>query len=146
MDALIAQIGEEEQVLLADGFEDAIVGYSAGMVPRVVYDYESCIRVLVERDGMTHEEAVEYFEFNTVRAYMSDDDGTDITPVYTHLLDPVACRTQLRKLLKRTDMFLDYVRDRLVDEEQDKGIRWLSELTNIMRCLRETREVLELDE
>ena len=43
-------------------------------------------------------------------------------------------------------MFLDYVRDRLVDEEQDKGIRWLSELTNIMRCLRETREVLELDD
>ena len=60
--------------------------------------------------------------------------------------EDVACRTQLRKLLKRTDMFLDYVRDRLVDEEQDKGIRWLSELTNIMRCLRETREVLELDD
>lgn len=50
-------------------FDDAIVGYVE--VPggfRVVYDYEKCIRSLMANDNMTREDAVAYFEFNTVRA------------------------------------------------------------------------------
>ena len=40
-------------------------------------------------------------------------------------------------------MFLDYVQDRLVDEEQATGIRWRSEMSNMMRSLRECKEMLE---
>ena len=52
--------------LLADGFEDAIVGVCErfGALPVVAYDRGKCIEILVERDGMDYEEAVEYFEFN----------------------------------------------------------------------------------
>lgn len=58
--------------LLADGLEDAIVGYTINTTgPHVaVYDAEKCIRLLVARDGMTPEEAEEYLEFNTFCAYV----------------------------------------------------------------------------
>lgn len=30
------------------------------------YDYDKCIKVLMERDGMEEDEAIEFFEFNAV--------------------------------------------------------------------------------
>jgi hypothetical protein len=60
------------EALFADGFEDALVGsgtvFSKG--PIAVYDREHCVRILMERDGMTWEEAEEYFEFNVAGAYV----------------------------------------------------------------------------
>ncbi len=58
--------------LLADGLEAALVGYTVNHHhPQVaVYDIEKCIEVLVERDGMTPEEADEYLSFNTLGAYV----------------------------------------------------------------------------
>lgn len=50
-------------------FDGAIVGYvEAPGGFRVVYDYEKCIRSLMDNDGMTREVAEEFFDFNTVRA------------------------------------------------------------------------------
>lgn len=47
------------EALTADGFEDAIVGYSVSTIrPHVViYDAEKCIEILMKRDGMSYEEA-----------------------------------------------------------------------------------------
>ena len=58
-------------VLLADGFEDAILGVvTRKCLPDVVcYDYEKCIQVLVMRDGMTFEEASEYMSFNVTDSF-----------------------------------------------------------------------------
>ena len=58
--------------LLADGFEDAILGYTVGHHSGhvVAYDYEKCVEVLVNRDGMTHEDAEEFLSFNTLAAYV----------------------------------------------------------------------------
>lgn len=60
------------EALTADGFDDAYIGYTAGaFAPAVaVYDYEKCVKVLMDRDGMSHEEATEYLDFNTVGAYV----------------------------------------------------------------------------
>lgn len=67
-----------EGALLADGFEDALLGLGTRFThPVAVYDYERCVRVLVERDGMTEEEAVEFLEFNTTGAYVGES-----TPVF----------------------------------------------------------------
>jgi hypothetical protein len=67
-------------VLLADGFEDAFVGLSLrfGREPVAEYDYDKCIGVLMERDGMGHSEAVEFFEFNTIGAWVGD-----MTPTFS---------------------------------------------------------------
>lgn len=61
--------------LLADGLEAALVGYTVNQHhPHVaVYDVQKCIDVLVERDGMTHEEADEYLSFNTLGAYVGEN-------------------------------------------------------------------------
>ena len=58
--------------LLADGFNDALVGYTIGANhPAVaVYSAEACVQVLVDRDDMTPEEAEEFLEFNTYCAYV----------------------------------------------------------------------------
>jgi hypothetical protein len=69
----IAEINPE--ALLADGFEDAAIGYVVNQhhAQVVVYDYEKCVGVLVTRDGMTDEEAREYLGFNTLSAYVGEN-------------------------------------------------------------------------
>lgn len=66
-------------ILMADGFDDCIVGYcyTPGPGYRAVYDVEKIIDTLTERDGMTWEEANEYFEFNTEGAYVGEK-----TPIF----------------------------------------------------------------
>lgn len=61
--------------LLADGLEDALVGYTVNHHHPVVavYDIDKCINVLVERDGMTHEGADEFLSFNTLDAYVGEN-------------------------------------------------------------------------
>ena len=68
-----------EEALLADGFDEAILGISqrVGMEDVVAYDRDKCISVLMDRDGMSWEDAVEYFEFNVLGAYMGEN-----TPVF----------------------------------------------------------------
>ncbi|PHQ84143.1 MAG: hypothetical protein COB65_06295 [Thalassobium sp.] len=67
------------EALLADGFDDAIIGICErfGNDPVVAYDKDKCINILVQRDGMSYEEAVEYFDFNVLGAYVGKG-----TPVY----------------------------------------------------------------
>lgn len=61
--------------LLANGFESAMIGYTLNdHHPHVaVYDYDKCVAVLVERDGMTEEEAEEFLSFNTLSAYVGEN-------------------------------------------------------------------------
>lgn len=68
-------------MLKADGFDDCILGIAEvwdgnERVHRIIYDGLLMIDVLM-RDGMTHEEAVEYFEFNIDGAYYGKE-----TPIY----------------------------------------------------------------
>ena len=57
---LIESIAEfNPEALLANGLEDAIVGYDTK--GRVIYSVGSIIDILVERDGMSYEEASEHF-------------------------------------------------------------------------------------
>jgi hypothetical protein len=64
-----------EQALLWEGFEEAYLGHlrRCGQPTIAVYDYEKCIRILIERDGMSYEDAVEFFEFNTVGAWAGEN-------------------------------------------------------------------------
>jgi hypothetical protein len=68
---VLAEIDEE--ILMADGFDDAVIGYAqrCGQPALVVYDRDKCIEVLM-KDGMTHEEAEEYFEFNVVGSWVGE--------------------------------------------------------------------------
>ena len=68
---------EYEGLLFADGFDDAILGVAEriGMEAVVAYSTPKIIEILA-RD-MTEDEAVEYFEFNILGAYVGER-----TPVF----------------------------------------------------------------
>ena len=74
-----------EEALLADGFEDAIVGIAerCSQNPLVVYDAEKCIKILMDRDGMDEDEAQEFFNFNTLGAWMGEH-----TPLFLTKYEP----------------------------------------------------------
>ena len=59
----------EEDILKADGFDDAIIGIDEHSM-RLIYSISKCIEIL-SRD-MTEEEAIEYFEFNVNAAYFGE--------------------------------------------------------------------------
>ena len=64
----------DAEILLADGFEDAFIGIveSFGSAPKALYNANSCIDVLMERDDMNHDEAMEFFDFNIAGAYVGE--------------------------------------------------------------------------
>lgn len=74
--ALTDEIAEvNPEALLADGLEAALVGVTVNHHhPFVaVYDAAKCVQVLMERDGMTEEEAEEFLEFNTYGAFVGEN-------------------------------------------------------------------------
>jgi hypothetical protein len=72
------------EALTADGFEDALIGLAsvwteAGQLEVAAYDFRLMVDILIERDGMSSDEAIEYLNFNTIGAYVGP-----YTPVYLH--------------------------------------------------------------
>lgn len=70
-----------DDALFADGFDEAIIGYvqRCGMSV-VLYDAQKCIEILIFDEGMTEEEAHEYFEYNVLGSWVGDN-----TPVFAYL-------------------------------------------------------------
>ena len=67
------------EALLCDGFDEAIIGMAEriNLGPVVAYDVDKMLEIMIERDGMTYEEAMEYFDYNILGAWMGE-----YTPVY----------------------------------------------------------------
>jgi hypothetical protein len=63
----------EENFKICTGYDDAIIGLDTNSM-RIVYSMTKYIELL-EEEGMTHEEAREYYDYNVVRAlpYMGED-------------------------------------------------------------------------
>ena len=64
----------DENLLLADGFDGALIriGQRCGQPDLAVYSIPLALGILVDRDGMTIEEAREYLEFNVLGAWVGD--------------------------------------------------------------------------
>ena len=61
---------DEPEMLFADGYDEAIAGVVwDGERTRVVYTTEKILAILME-DGMTYDEASEFFDFNVAGSYM----------------------------------------------------------------------------
>ena len=60
------------EAMLADGFDEAILGMCIqfGSEPVVAYDFNKCVKIVMERDGMEREEAIDFINFNVVGAYV----------------------------------------------------------------------------
>ena len=73
----ISEINPE--ALLCDGFDDAIIGMAEriNIGPIVAYSVSKIIDIMMERDGMTYEEAYEYYDYNILGTYLGDN-----TPIF----------------------------------------------------------------
>ena len=65
-----------EEILLADGFEDALMGVQqtferGGIRYRALYSLKRCVGIMMA-DGSTYESALEYLNFNTLGAYVGE--------------------------------------------------------------------------
>lgn len=60
-----------QEALLADGFEEAFIGMAqrCGQPTLAVYDIELAIVVLMQRDGMSYDDAEEFLSYNTLDAW-----------------------------------------------------------------------------
>ena len=72
---------EDEKMVKADGLEDAIIGVGSSInKPDVlIYSYNKCVKIFMEKEGWTHEEAVEWMDFNVVGAWVGET-----TPIFVH--------------------------------------------------------------
>lgn len=63
-----------EEALLADGFEDAVIGVAqrCSRPALVVYDAERCVEILMANGEMSYEDALEFFDFNTLGAWVGE--------------------------------------------------------------------------
>ena len=80
---ILEQLAElNPEMLLADGFEDAVIGYVQVFSKTVaLYDRTRCIEILMKRDGMDYESANEFFDFNVTGAYAGS-----LTPAFATIL------------------------------------------------------------
>ena len=74
------------ELIVYDGLDDALIGIVEGDPPRLAYDVGTIVRQL-QSDGMTEEEAQEYYEFNILALYLGpatpiliDQRAFDIVP------------------------------------------------------------------
>lgn len=64
---LLCELGYEDSVLFENpSYSSAVSGISND--GRVIYDYELMVEYLMMNDEMTYEDAVEFIEYNTIRA------------------------------------------------------------------------------
>ena len=75
-DIIIEHYADTDDILFADGFDDAIIGFEPNLW-KVVYSRQKCIEVLSKEDDMSEEEAIDYLEYNTFNTYVGDK-----TPVW----------------------------------------------------------------
>ena len=69
----------------ADGFDEAILGVAqrCGQPAIIAYDTEKILEILQAREGMTAEEAVEYFELNIAGEWLCEE-----TPIFIDRRNP----------------------------------------------------------
>jgi hypothetical protein len=74
----------EEGMIILDGLDAAVIGLVSrcGQSPCLMYSSERIVRIFMARDGMTREEAEEFFDFNTAGAYLGDT-----SPFFLHDLE-----------------------------------------------------------
>lgn len=66
--------GHEDAVIFeSPDYDNAIIGVTED--ERVVYDFNAMVQCLVEADGMTELEAIEFIEYNAIRALPYVENG-----------------------------------------------------------------------
>ena len=68
----------DEEFLIADGFDNAVIGVELPSM-RLIYSVTLCLGILMVDEEMSLEDAIEHFEFNVSGAYVGEQ-----TPIWCH--------------------------------------------------------------
>ena len=81
IDELLAY--EDEPILLMDGFDAAFLGLTQRInEPKLaVYAWEKMVDVLMTRDEMTYEDAVDYISYNCLGAWVGERTPLIVMPI-----------------------------------------------------------------
>jgi hypothetical protein len=71
----IIELFPDEEFMIADGFDEAIIGFEAQKM-RVVYSCDKCIDILTKELGNSND-ALEYFNYNVIGSYVGEK-----TPIF----------------------------------------------------------------
>ena len=73
----IVERHQDEEILKADGFDEAIIGIATDFTePRLIYSVTKCLDIL--RKDMNDEDAMEHFTYNVCGAFIGDK-----TPIWS---------------------------------------------------------------
>jgi hypothetical protein len=66
-----------EGAVILDGLDDAIIGIveEFGNGPRILYSKDKILTILCERDGMSIEEAEEFYDYNILGLYAGEQNA-----------------------------------------------------------------------
>jgi hypothetical protein len=78
----ILELYPDDTFMVADGFDDAIIGVDDNNL-KIVYDIDKVIDILI-KDGMSVDEAIEYYEYNIAGAYVGEN-----TPSFIRLITEI---------------------------------------------------------
>jgi len=67
----IVEYYSDEEILKADGFDDAVIGIEEGSM-RLIYSVRRCIEILITDEEMTLEDALEHFSYNVSGSYVGE--------------------------------------------------------------------------
>ena len=70
-------------MIILEGFDSAIlgVGESAGWdSPCIVYDYQKCLDVLMQKNDWEREDAIEWMDYNVINAHMGEGNPVFVFP------------------------------------------------------------------
>jgi len=62
-------------MLKANGFDNALIGIGrrCSQEDVLVYDFDKAVKILVDRDKMAVDEAMEFLEYNTLGAWVGEE-------------------------------------------------------------------------
>jgi hypothetical protein len=67
----IVEYYPDEEILKADGFDDAVIGIEEGTM-RLIYSVRRCIEILITDEEMSLEDALEHFSYNVSGSYVGE--------------------------------------------------------------------------
>ena len=83
LDSMIESFtNEDETMLKMDGYDDCIVGIVErfGQEPILCYSIDKVLKKLM-KDGMSEDEALDFFEYNQIGAWMGDTTSCFLTEI-----------------------------------------------------------------
>lgn len=83
MDEWVNENFPDQEILIANGFEEAFIGVAVqGNNNIPIFSKAKCLDILISQ-GMSYEEAVEFFDFNVQSAWLGPN-----TPAYMDIFYP----------------------------------------------------------